>query len=107
MQNYEAQVLVQVESIRVVVDHLGRSNIILNIGSPDINANLDFTATTPPSDDATTIPLFSFSFHAYHNIAYMDIYDILVVCLFCDIWLLFLDMYLVTSLVMYVGYLCY
>lgn len=63
MQNSEARVIALVESMRVVVDDLGRSNVILNIDSPDINADLDFTTTAPPFDDAVTIPrIFSFFF---------------------------------------------
>lgn len=56
MQNFEARVISQVEFMRVVVDHLGISNVILNIGSHDINANPYFTITTPSSGDTTTIP---------------------------------------------------
>lgn len=56
LQNSEARVIAQVEFVRGVVDHVSRSNVILNIGSPDHNAYLDFTIIAPPSDDASIFP---------------------------------------------------
>lgn len=55
MQNFKARVISQVESVKVVIEHVSRSSIILNNGSPDLNAYPDFT-TTPPSDDFVTFP---------------------------------------------------
>lgn len=64
LHNYESRVLVQVESVRAILDHLGKSDVILNIGSSHINADPDFTITTPHSDDATILPCFYFFLHA-------------------------------------------
>lgn len=50
MQNSEARVIAQVESVRDVVDHLSRSNIILNIGYHGFNAYPYLTTTAPPSN---------------------------------------------------------
>lgn len=38
-QASEVQVIAQVESIRVVIDYLGKANIILNIDPSDIDAD--------------------------------------------------------------------
>lgn len=54
--NSKARVIAQVESVRGVVDHLSRSNAILNIGSPNLNADPDCTTTTPPFDDVHSFP---------------------------------------------------
>lgn len=64
MQDSKALVISQVDSVRAGVNHQCRSNVILNIGSPYINANPDVTATTPPSDDAATMIYFLLAFHA-------------------------------------------
>lgn len=56
MQYFEARVNAQVDSVRVVIDFLCRSNFILNIGSPDVNPKLNVSATAPPSDDVDAIP---------------------------------------------------
>ncbi|CAI8606178.1 unnamed protein product [Vicia faba] len=56
----EARVTCQVESIRITVDYLGRTSVILDIGPSDIDTNTtvpvpDVTIVVPPSDDATDI----------------------------------------------------
>lgn len=56
MQNSEAQVIAQVEFVRGFLYHLIRSNVILNIGSSDINVDLYFTIIVPPFDDVATFP---------------------------------------------------
>ncbi|CAI8606177.1 unnamed protein product [Vicia faba] len=57
----EARVTPQVESVRIVVDYLGRTNVILDIGPFDIDTYTtlpisDVTIVVPSSDDATDIP---------------------------------------------------
>ncbi|KAI5422239.1 hypothetical protein KIW84_045634 [Lathyrus oleraceus] len=54
--NSEAWVIAQVESMRGVVHHLSRFNVIINIVSPDFNADTDLKATAPASDDVATFP---------------------------------------------------
>lgn len=47
MQASEAQVSAHMESVRAVVDYLGRSNVILNIGLFDIYTDPNATAAAP------------------------------------------------------------
>lgn len=92
MQVAEVRLTTQVDSMRDVVDYLGISNVIVNIGLSDIYSEpiiliLDVTiVVAPPSDDAASIPWFYFIFFM-HNISlvYLHIFIILVVWLFCDI----------------------
>lgn len=92
MQVAEARLTTQVDPMRDVIDYLGISNVIINIGMSCIYLEpivlvLDVTiVVAPPSDDTASIPWFYF-FIFMHNISlvYLHIFIILVVCLFCDL----------------------
>lgn len=57
----EAYIIAQVDSVRIVVEHFGRSYMLFPIGSPNIyldpsNHILDLTVVPPPHDEATDLP---------------------------------------------------
>lgn len=66
MQVGETRGIAQVDYVRVVIEHLGKTTLIfpVDFDSESSNPILDTTTVAPPSDEASDLPWFSFYFHA-------------------------------------------